>query len=115
MEWRQSLEREWGKLSFGEVKVATDAGRHTFEVHVYLNSLSPDAVRVELYADGLSEDVVVRQEMERVHEPSGADTTYLYRAEVSAERPASDYTPRVVSSYPGAAVPLEAGQILWQR
>jgi glycogen phosphorylase len=115
MEWRQSLEREWGKLSFREVRVATDAGRHTFEVQVYLNSLNPDAVRVELYAEGLSEDVVVRQDLERVHQPTGADTTYLYRGEVSAERPASDYTPRVVPSYPDAAVPLEAGQILWQR
>ena len=48
------LEQKWATLRFGEVKVATDGGKHVFEVQVYLNDLDPDAVRVELYADGVN-------------------------------------------------------------
>ena len=36
-------------------------------------------------------------------------------AVVSAARPPSDYTARVIPHYDGVAVPLEAGHILWQR
>jgi len=39
----------------------------------------------------------------------------VYRAVVSARRPATDYTARVISHDSGVAVPLEAAHILWQR
>ena len=39
------------------------AERHIFEVEVYLNDLDPNAVRVELYADGVKGGAPVRQEM----------------------------------------------------
>jgi starch phosphorylase len=38
-----------------------------------------------------------------------------YSAQMSATRPASDYTARIVPHHPNASVPLEARQILWQR
>jgi len=34
---------------------------------------------------------------------------------VPASRSAGDYTPRLVPDHREAKVPLEAGQILWQR
>jgi glycogen phosphorylase len=45
----------------------------------------------------------------------GSANGYLYTAQVPADRPASDYTPRLVPYRAGARVPLEAPQILWQR
>jgi glycogen phosphorylase len=36
-----------------------------FEVEVFLNDLDPNAVRVELYADGINGGDPVRQEMKR--------------------------------------------------
>ena len=53
VDWRHGLEQKWAALRFGGVKVQTQAERHTFEVEVYLNDLDPNAVRVELYADGV--------------------------------------------------------------
>src|ERR1017187_5944711 len=46
-----------------------------------------------------------------------ADTpdAFNYSAQVSATRPASDYTARIVPHHPNALVPLEASQIVWQR
>ena len=43
------------------MKVTTDEENHVFEVQVYLNGLDPNAVRVELYADGTNGGDPVRQ------------------------------------------------------
>jgi starch phosphorylase len=40
---------------------------------------------------------------------------FAYGATVSSARPATDYTARITPKCDGLAVPLEAGQILWQR
>ena len=57
----------------------------------------------------------VRQEMKRVRQLAGAPGGYVYSAAVSAARPATDYTARVIPHCDGVAVPLEAARILWQR
>ena len=54
VDWRHGLEQKWAGLHFGEVKVETRGEQHVFEIQVYLNDLDPDAVRVELYADGIT-------------------------------------------------------------
>lgn len=113
--WRRSLEQKWSSLRFGEAKVETSSGQFVFEVHVYLDDLDPDAVRVELYADGENGAAPVRQEMNRVRRLVGAAGGYVYGAAVPATRPAADYTARVIPNRDGVAVPLEAAQILWQR
>ena len=115
MNWRHGLERGWAHLRFGEVKVETDEKRHRFEAQVYLNGLDPEAVRVELYADGVNGGDPVRLPMERGRPLVGAENGYAYGAEVPATRPAADYTARVIPHRAGVAVPLEAPQILWQR
>jgi len=113
--WRHALDREWTALGFGEVKVETVGDQCTFEVQVQLHDLDPDAVRVELYADGVLGGPAVRQEMTRIRPLDSASGGYVYTATVSCARPQRDYTPRVIAHHPGAAIPLEAGRILWQR
>ncbi len=111
---RLALERNWANLRFGSVKVASDEGNHVFEVQVHLGGLDPDAVRVELYADGVNGGNPVRQEMVRDRQAADAGG-WIYRAQVPSTRPAADYTARVIPRRPGVAIPLEAAQILWQR
>ena len=113
--WRRALEEKWVNLRFGEVNVATSGEQHVFEVQVYLNGLEPNAVNVELYADGVNGSDPVRQEMIRGQQLVGAENGYLYSARVPATRPATDYTVRGRPHRPGASIPLEAAQILWQR
>jgi starch phosphorylase len=115
VEWRQALEREWGKLRLGEVKVETEGGQHAFEVQVYLDDVDPNAVRVELYADPVTGGDPVRQEMTRGRQLVGVGGGYAYSGKVPATRPSSDYTPRVIPHRAGVAVPLEEARILWQR
>ena len=97
------------------MKVETRGEQHVFEVPVYLNDIDPNAVRVELYADGVNGDGPVRQEMQRVRQLAGAAGGYAYSAAVSAARPPTDYTARVIPHRNGVAIPLEDARILWQR
>ncbi len=84
-------------------------------MQAYLDELDPDAVRVELYAEGRAGSEPVRVIMERGDPLIGSMNAYTFTASVSADRPAADFTPRIVPFHPGALVPLEADQILWYK
>ena len=112
--WQRALEQGWSNLRFGEIKVVSDEEKHVFEAQVYLNGLDPNSVRVELYADGLNGSEPVRQEMKGVGQLVDANGT-IYSTQVSATRPATDYTVRVIPYRNDVAIPLEDPRILWQR
>jgi glycogen phosphorylase len=119
VKWRQALAGKWAALRFGEVKVESvtenDGEQHVIEAQVYLDDLDPEAVRVELFANGADGSPPELLEMKRVRQLVGATNGYAYRAEVPTARPATDYTARVIPRRAGAAVPLEDVHILWQR
>ena len=114
-DWQRSLQQNWDPLRFGAVKVEASGDRHVFEVELYLDELNPDAVCVELYANGSRGGKPARQEMRRSRRLDGAVGGYIYTATVSATRPPADYTPRVVPCCADVAIPLENARILWQR
>ena len=115
IDWQHSLAQNWATLHFDEWKVNTRGEQHVFEVQVHLNGLDPNAVRVELYADGIDGSPPVRQEMKRVRPLGGVSGGYVYSASVRAARPPADYTARVIPHHDGVAIPLEDARILWQR
>jgi len=116
VDWRHALEANWDSLRLGDLRVATNADHHVFEVEVFLNDLDPKAVRVELYAEGINGGDPVREEMKRAQPPADVSSHgCIYRATVPAARPARDYTARVIPHCDGVAVPLEDARILWQR
>jgi starch phosphorylase len=115
VDWQHAVDRKWGSLRFGELKVETNGEQHVFEVQVHLNDLDPNAVRVELYADGISGGDPVRVGMKCVGPLPDASRGRVYHATVSTARPARDYTARVIPHRSGVAVPLESARILWQR
>lgn len=113
--WQRQLLGHWERIHFGELDVSESAEHWHFRVPVYLDDLDSDSVAVELYAmpTASGEAHIVR--MQRGAALSGAVNAYTYEAALAKSRPAGDYTPRVVPYFPGAAVPLEARQILWYR
>jgi starch phosphorylase len=115
LHWRRALTHGWPSIHFGDFRVNTVNGDHVFRVQVYLGELTLDTVRVELYGDGHTGTDPVCEPMTPSEPLIGAVNGYLFTARVAANRPASDYTPRVVPYHPQAAVPLEAIQILWRR
>ena len=118
--WKHSVSEKWGALKFGDVKVQSNETEHNFEVEVYLDGLDTKFVRVELYADGIDDDVPIRQPMTQVALTDAKSNSVgphwaVYRASVVTTRPASDFTARIVPDHAGVAVPLELNLISWQR
>jgi glycogen phosphorylase len=113
--WQRSLERQWPKLRFGEVKVQTEGFHHIFEAEAFLGDFDPKAVRVELYAEGVDGSAPERHEMTGVQLSVGTAGGYTYSATMAATRPATDYTARVIPHHEGVAIPLEVALIMWQR
>ncbi len=112
--WEQSLRENWAKLHFGEITVELQGGEQIFEVPLYLGDLDPNAVQVQLYADGIGGDPPVLQEMVFAR-ALAAGRGNVYRKVLSPARPAKDYTARVIPRFRDAAVPLETARILWQH
>ena len=113
--WRNALAAKWATLRFGSVAVKTLGDKHVITVEVFLKSVSPDTVRVELYANGVKGSGAVIQEMTRVRQLAERHGGYAYAATVSSARPATDYTARIMPYHDSIAVRLEAGWILWQK
>jgi starch phosphorylase len=112
-EWQRQVAAGWNGVAFGPLKVESTHDGHRFDVVVYLGNLEPDAVRVELFANGQNGGEPSRTPMERGAKL--ADGGFLYSATTGGSVEASAFTPRVVPYHPGASVPLEANQILWQK
>jgi starch phosphorylase len=115
VDWQRAMDRKWGSLRFGNLRVETNADHHVFEVELLLDDLDPNAVRVELYAEGLMGSAPVQLEMKLVRPLPGSTGGYVYSAAVSAARPRADYTARAIPHSNRVAIPLEDDRILWQR
>ena len=102
-------------MRFGAVGIETHDGQHFFQVEVLPGNLDPDQLQVELYADSVQGGEPALEVMTAPGPRAVSHGVLTYSAQVSATHPASDYTARVISHHPNASVPLEAGQILWQR
>jgi len=115
VDWQYAVDRNWGSLRFEDLRVETNGGHHVFRVEVFLNDLDPNAVRVELYADGINGGDPVREEMKCTQVPADVSRRRICHATISTTRLATDYTVRVIPQRSGVAVPLESARILWQR
>jgi starch phosphorylase len=113
--WRESLATHWGQLHFGQLAIQGVNNYYSFRVPVYFGELNPDSVHVQLYAESQSNGDPEIHLMERSEALTGTVNGYSYTAKVPSERPAIDYTPRIIPFFNGAAVPLEAEQILWYK
>jgi starch phosphorylase len=115
LEWRRRVEEHWPRLRFGALTISTDGGDHVFTVQAWLDELDPDAVAVELYADGKDGSTPVCRPMVRGPALVGSEGGYTWTARVPAERRAEDFTPRLVPRHAAAWVPLECNKIVWYR
>ena len=115
LQWQRSITEQWGTLGFSDVTSETKDGQHRFQIGVVPGSVDPNQFRVELYAGPTGESGAKPEILAACKSSSGPSGTILYSVYCPAKRPATDYTARLVPSHTGASVPLEAGQILWQR
>ena len=112
VDWQSNLNQKWAALRFGEMQLETEGDHHIYKVEVYLDDLDPNAVLVELYADGGAGGTPVRQELTRISPSPSMTGGYVYSASVPSSCPIADFAARVIPRYDGMAIPLENTQIL---
>jgi len=113
--WYCRLKQHWQWVHFGNVSSSQDENGHHFDVQVYLDDMPVESVSVELYADPVAGGERLRQPLSRGATLAGTANAYVYTGLVAADRPASDYTPRIIPAHPQANIPLEANLIHWYR
>ena len=113
--WQLQLADHWSAIYMQNLEIESSGSEHHITLHVYLDDLLADSVRAEIYADGLENNSPFCQLMERKSALPGAVNSYLYEATVPADRPAADYTPRLVADHRQVNIPAEEAHIKWYR
>ena len=114
-QWQQNIAREWNTVRFGPMQVETRDGQHFFRVQVLPGTLPIGDLKVELYAGPVGNGDAVIETMKACDQYKSSNGAVTYSAQVTAVRGSNDYTPRIMPYHAAASLPLEAGQILWQR
>lgn len=112
--WAALIDRQWHHLRFGALRTSEEGDERIFEVELYLGSLAPAAVRVEVYADATAAAPSERVPMAAVRRLVNGGGGWLFRAPVAKTRPASDYTPRAIPAH-ADALDLEISHVLWHH
>jgi starch phosphorylase len=115
LQWQQEIDRLWSTVRFSALGIETRDSQHFFQVEVLPGNLNPDQLQVELYADSVLGGKPALEVMTVTESSADSHGVLTYSTQLSATRPASDYTARIIPHHPNASVPLEARQILWQR
>jgi starch phosphorylase len=113
--WQESVANHWRKIHFGELTVQQENKYFNFRLPVYLAELDPQMIRVQLYAESRDDKEPQIHNMTMNEALTDAVNGFIYAVKIPADRPVSDYTPRIIPFFEGASVPLEAEQILWYQ
>jgi starch phosphorylase len=112
--WRQAIRLHWQNIHFGEARINHADGTYYFQVPVYLNDLDPEAIQVQVYAEPRNDDTeAVIKPLDRGEKLPGTVNGYQYTGSVQADRPAKNYTLRIIPYHPLIHVPLEENHIMW--
>ncbi len=111
--WQQHVNQHWSAIYMQNLQVESSDTGHHFVLHVYLDDLMPDVVRVEIFADAVDDALPFCQLMQRNDALPGAVNGYIYATNVATDRPAADFTPRLVAAHSEVNIPAEEAHIKW--
>lgn len=112
---RDAIRENWAGIELGELRVVSDKANHAFSVQIFLNTLPPENLLVELFAENPADENPIRIPMSCTGGSPDGFGFLTYSAQASSERPATNFTVRILPNYEGISVPLEDRHILWQR
>ena len=114
-QWQKNISLHWDGVHFGKVGFETRDGQHFFRVEIFPGDLGADVLSVELYANSADGGRPVVEQLVTSRSSADSSGSLIYSGSVLANRPASDFTPRVRPQHRNVMIPLEAPQILWAR
>ena len=115
VEWQKQLTLHWSGIYMQNFQIELSEAGFYATLHVYLDELAIDFVKVEIFANGQDNDDFFLQPMMRKMALSGAVNGYIYEAIVPKDRPFEHYTPRIVPHHVYANIPSEEIHIKWYR
>lgn len=113
--WHDALRQHWHQIHFGNIDIQKTESGWSFHVQVYLGDILPDQVQVQLYTEGVVVDDAEVHTCNCGNKLPGAIHGYCFHVTVQTDRPASDYTPRVIPHHTEARIPAEITLITWAR
>ncbi|MGZ5059966.1 MAG: DUF3417 domain-containing protein, partial [Methylobacter sp.] len=111
--WQKQLALHWSAIYMQNFQVEVSKSGYRLTLHVYLDELPAEFVRVEIYADAKDTNKPFCRIMECKTALSGSINGYIYETTVPADRPADHYTPRLVPAHCHANIPAEEAHIKW--
>ncbi len=110
---KHDLRNKWDGIRFGEASIDCVEGGFQYNISLTLNAIDPNTILIQLYANGsnnaMPEIINMGCETEQKEE------LFRYHAHVTTNRPASDYTVRIIPNYENVSIPLEDNLIRWQH
>jgi starch phosphorylase len=114
--WLEHTRQRWPGVRIATVNRERDGERLRVDAQVYVDELSPEGVRVELYADAEARDgAPERIALVRGEALTGSLGGYHYHVEITTARPSAHYSVRVVPNHPQLRWPLECALVCWER
>ena len=111
--WQQQITLHWSAIYMQNFKIELSEEGFYATLHVYLDELPVDFVKVEIFANAEDNDDFFLKPMTRKASLSGAVNGYIYEAIVPTNRPFDHYTPRIVPISEYANIPSEENHIKW--
>ena len=113
LEWQRVMDDHWPEVHWGKKYCTAIDGGFELELQVYLGDVPADWVKVELYAEAISDQSAECIIMQKKSDIVGAIGGHLYHASVKTTRQQWHYTPRIISWHEHAVIPIECKNILW--
>jgi len=112
-EWDHLVRQRWREIHIADFDATRNGDIWTFRMHMYLGDMPVGAIEPQIYAEPTAKDEPVVVAMQRLAAIPGAVNAHVYTCAVATERPASDFTPRLVPHHPHALWPLELPLVYW--
>ncbi|MGZ5000887.1 MAG: alpha-glucan family phosphorylase, partial [Methylomonas sp.] len=114
--WQNQIAQHWPAIYMQSFQVESSESEYRFTLHVYLDEIPAELIRVEIYGDPLEDGKPpFCQIMDCKAALPGAINGYRYEAIIPADRPLHHYTPRLVPNHCHASIPAEEAHIKWYR
>ncbi len=111
-EWTRHLHQHWHEIHIGEQAATESLQGWQLEANVHLGAIHPETVVVEAIADATGSFPAQRISLSLAR--PGVANVYHYKGLLPQDRPASDFSLRVIPFDEHAQVPAENSLICWQ-
>lgn len=111
--FEDTLARHWHELHLTHCRSSRAEGVLSVQVHAYLGGIGADQVRVQLYADPTADEPAVCVDMVRDGAIAGVTNGHEFQITLTTNRPAADFTPRIIARHDGLSIPVELSLIYW--